>query len=58
MTIHAAWQQLGKSAGHIRNGWMLKYGAPDLCLSFPGGAGTANMRKQAADAGVTTVAAE
>lgn len=47
MTIHAAWGKLGRSAGHVRNGWMLRYGLPDLVVAFPGGVGTENMYKQA-----------
>jgi hypothetical protein len=49
----APWDSpLGKSAGPVRNGWMLRYGQPDLVLAFEGGAGTANMIAQAKKAGV------
>lgn len=41
------WKALGKAAGPLRNGWMLKYGQPDMVLAFPGGAGTADMLRQA-----------
>lgn len=47
MTIHAAWNKLGRSAGHVRNGWMLRFGLPDLVVAFPGGVGTDNMCEQA-----------
>lgn len=36
------WAELGKSAGSIRNGFMLTK-QPDLVLAFPGGNGTADM---------------
>jgi len=54
----ADWQQYGKAAGPIRNGKMLlelqRYF--DRCVvPFPGGAGTANMVKQAREAGVKVV---
>ncbi len=52
ITMDAAWKGLRKAAGPIRNGWMLKYGKPDLVLAFPGGKGTADMIKQARKAGV------
>lgn len=48
----ADWNKHGKAAGHIRNKQMLVEGKPDLVLAFPGGKGTANMIKQAKDAGV------
>lgn len=36
------WEQLGKAAGSIRNGFMLTK-SPDLVLAFPGGNGMADM---------------
>lgn len=39
----ADWKQLGRSAGMIRNGQMLKHFAPDAVLAAPGGNGTGNM---------------
>ena len=36
------WEKLGKSAGSIRNGFMLTK-EPNLVLAFPGGNGTADM---------------
>lgn len=46
-TFAAHWDKFGKAAGPLRNGWMLKYGQPDLVLAFPGGKGTADMVRQA-----------
>ena len=51
-TWSAWWGQFGKSAGPIRNTWMLKYGRPDKVIAFPGGAGTADMVWKAERAGV------
>lgn len=48
----ADWKTLGKSAGSVRNTQMLAEGKPDLVIAFPGGSGTANMIKQAKEAGV------
>jgi hypothetical protein len=38
--------------GPIRNKPMLEEGKPDLVVAFPSGRGTANMMKQAREAGV------
>jgi hypothetical protein len=43
MRMRAHWDSYGKSAGHKRNSWMVKYGKPDLVLAFPGGRGTTSM---------------
>lgn len=47
----AKWDELGDSAGPIRNQQMARYVAEGLtsgvCILFPGGKGTANMRKTA-----------
>lgn len=48
----ADWNKYGKSAGYIRNKQMLTEGDPDLVVAFPGGKGTADMIKQAREAGV------
>ena len=48
----AAWHRLGPRAGPARNARMLAEGKPDLVVAFKGGSGTANMVKQARDAGV------
>jgi len=47
----AQWDLYGKSAGYIRNKYMLTL-QPDLVVAFPGGKGTADMIKQAVKAGV------
>ncbi len=50
----ADWAKHGKAAGPVRNARMLEW-KPDLVVAFPGGRGTANMVKQAADAGVRVI---
>lgn len=47
IVMPAAWEYYKKSAGAIRNSWMLKWCAPTHCRSFPGGRGTADMRAKA-----------
>lgn len=47
----ADWDKYGKAAGPIRNGRMLEW-KPDLVVAFPGGRGTADMVRQAREAGV------
>lgn len=49
------WEKHGKAAGPIRNKQMLDEGKPDLVVAFPGGKGTANMVKQAKEAGVEVI---
>lgn len=51
-TFPADWETHGKSAGPIRNKWMLEMGQPDLVLAFPGGRGTDDMIRLASAAGV------
>jgi hypothetical protein len=46
-TYHAHWASIGKSAGPLRNEWMLEFGQPWLVVAFPGGKGTAHMVKLA-----------
>ena len=48
----ADWDKYKKAAGPIRNAQMITEGKPDLVIAFPGGKGTANMIKQAKDAGI------
>lgn len=48
----ALWSSEGPAAGPLRNGRMLEYMQPDLVIAFPGGRGTADMIRQAWDAGV------
>jgi hypothetical protein len=45
--FRADWNRYDKAAGHIRNKQMLDEGRPDLVIAFPGGAGTADMIRQA-----------
>ena len=60
LTIEADWRTHGKAAGPIRNGQMLRIGQAIAevmgwsfgVVAFPGGRGTANMMKQAREAGV------
>lgn len=54
-TYPADWLAHGKAAGPIRNGQMLLHGKPDLVVAFPGGRGTADMVRQAQDAGVAVL---
>jgi hypothetical protein len=48
----ADWAKHGRAAGPIRNKQMLEEDKPDLAVAFPSGRGTANMMKQAREAGV------
>ena len=51
--VHKAnWEEHGNAAGPLRNRTMLIVEKPDLVVAFPGGRGTANMVRQARDAGV------
>jgi hypothetical protein len=52
LRFRAQWKTLGKAAGPVRNRQMLVDGRPDLVIAFPGGDGTADMMKQAREAGV------
>lgn len=47
----ADWYEYGKSAGPIRNGWMVAT-KPDLCVAFYGGKGTKDAVDQAKAAGI------
>jgi hypothetical protein len=51
----ADWKTHGRAAGPIRNRRMLKEAKPDLVVSFPGGAGTRDMVRQARAAGVQVI---
>jgi predicted Rossmann-fold nucleotide-binding protein len=55
---YADWKRHGRAAGPIRNKQMLDEGKPDLVVAFPGGKGTANMVKQAREAGVKVIEIE
>lgn len=48
----AHWQTEGLAAGPNRNARMLVEGRPDLIVAFPGGRGTADMKRRARAAGV------
>jgi hypothetical protein len=50
--FNANWKEFGRRAGPIRNTAMIVEGKPDLVVAFPGGKGTANMVKQAREAGI------
>ena len=53
--FRADWKRLGRAAGPLRNRQMLEIGQPHCVIAFPGGPGTANMIKQARDAGVEVI---
>lgn len=50
-TMDANWAFHGKAAGPIRNGDMAVLA--EVCLAFPGGRGTADMKNQAIERGLT-----
>ena len=52
VTEAADWKTFGRAAGPIRNRAMIDKHHPDLGLAFPGGRGTADMKRQAEDAGI------
>jgi hypothetical protein len=51
----ANWLRDGRAAGPIRNQQMLDAETPDVVIAFPGGAGTADMKRRARKAGVRVV---
>jgi len=51
----ADWVMYGKAAGPIRNRRMLDEGRADVVIAFPGGWGTADMIRQAADRGIPII---
>lgn len=53
--MEAAWDELGKAAGPIQNQAMLDEQKPVICISFPGGVGTADMVFRAIKAKIETV---
>ncbi len=55
---YADWNGLGKPAGPIRNADMIDSERPDLCLAFPGGAGTADCARKARRAGIPVLRVE
>lgn len=50
--FRANWDRYGKRAGPIRNQEMLREGAPDFVVAFPGGEGTKDMIKRVQKAGI------
>lgn len=48
----ANWREHGKAAGPLRNERMLTEGRPDMVMAFPGGRGTADMKRRAKKAGI------
>jgi len=52
VNVPADWNNLGRSAGPLRNQKMVSKYRPDLVLAFPGGRGTADMVARAKEAGV------
>jgi hypothetical protein len=54
LKIDAKWHLFGPHAGPIRNAEMLLL-EPHVVIAFPGGNGTANMVKQAREAGVPVI---
>lgn len=56
-TYMADWGDHGRAAGHIRNAKMLSAGRPDLVVCFPGGRGTAHMKRISEEACVLVVEA-
>lgn len=46
ITMEANWSFYGKSAGPVRNEWMMQLALPDVIIAFPGGSGTADMVKR------------
>lgn len=54
VTYEANWN-VGKKAGPLRNAFMLKDGRPDMCVVFPGGAGTKDMAQRAELAGLRMI---
>ena len=52
LTMDAQWDALGPKAGALRNQWMLDYLKVDYCVAFPGGAGTADMKRRCKEKGI------
>jgi len=48
----ADWKRYGRGAGPKRNAEMIKDGKPDLVVAFPGGSGTADLKRRARLAGI------
>lgn len=55
VTFKPNWERDGRAAGPIRNQRMLDEGKPELVIAFPGGAGTADMKRRARGAGIKVI---
>lgn len=53
--VAAHWETMGRAAGTIRNQWMIDWCQPALVIAFPGGPGTANMLRCAANAQIEVI---
>ena len=49
------WKKHGKAAGPLRNSRMIAEGRPDICIAFPGGRGTEDMKRKARAAGIEVI---
>jgi YspA, cpYpsA-related SLOG family len=58
VAFEALWDFYGDPAGTKRNTAMLAFCRPDVVVAFPGGRGTANMMRQAYDAGIEVLDVE
>jgi predicted Rossmann-fold nucleotide-binding protein len=52
VTVEAEWNTLGSAAGSLRNEKMIVSGKPDGVVVFPGGLGTADMKRRAIQHGL------
>ncbi len=50
--LAANWDIYGRSAGPLRNEWMLRFIKVDKVVAFPGGPGTMNMIRTAKSVGI------
>jgi hypothetical protein len=55
LMMPAPWGKHGRAAGPIRNEWMIRFGRPNYVLAFPGGKGTADMRRRAEKHGIEII---
>jgi len=51
----AFWKERGREAGPERNQRMIDEGCPELCIAFPGGRGTADMKRRVVKAGIPLI---
>ena len=52
--VAANWDRYAKSAGSIRNAWMIEVCCPTYAVAFPGGAGTQDMIRKCQAKGILT----